>query len=173
MDSTIKIVNIKFTAKEKPKKKIPNSRIIANTNKWNYDNITYVDELRILTDLKNNIQNDDTIFLNNEIKKKLSGYKNQDTLKKKYNEDKFITLENTLIKLIECGTKCLYCNNKCKIFYKYVKDSNQWSLDRIDNNLGHNSDNIEIACLKCNLRRKTITPDKYILTQTLTSIKKI
>ena len=59
------------------------------------------------------------------------------------------------------------------MFYRYVRDIQQWSLDRIDNNYGHNRDNVEIACLKCNLRRKTIAPDKYILTQEITKIKKI
>ena len=39
--------------------------------------------------------------------------------------------------------------------------------------LKNNFDNVEIACLKCNLRRKTITPDKYILTQQIHNIKKI
>ena len=172
MDDSSKIINIEI--KEKPnKKKEKNTRIITKESKWKYDNITYDDEITILTDLKNNILNDDTELLKNEIKKKLSGYKNQDVLKKKYNPDKFVTVENTINKLIDCGTKCMYCNCNSKMFYKYVRDNNQWSLDRIDNNYGHNTDNVEIACLKCNLRRKTITPDKYILTQKIHNIKKI
>lgn len=172
MDDSSKIINIEI--KEKPnKKKKKTARIITKESIWKYDNITYDDEIIILTDLKNNILNDDTELLKSEIKKKLSGYKNQDVLKKKYNPDKFVTVEDTINKLIHCGTKCMYCNCNSKIFYKYVRDINQWSLDRIDNNYGHNSDNVEIACLKCNLRRKTITPDKYILTQQIHNIKKI
>lgn len=170
MNDSSKIINIEI--KEKPNKK-KSCRVITKESKWKYDNVTYDDEIKILRDLKNNILNDDTELLKSEIKKKLCGYKNQDVLKGKYNSDKFVTIEDTINKLIECGTKCMYCNSNSKIFYKYVRDINQWSLDRIDNNYGHNSDNVEIACLKCNLRRKTITPDKYILTQKINNIKKI
>lgn len=171
MSNDMKIINIEI--KDTPKKKEKSSRVITKKDVWNYDSITYDDEIKILTDLNNNILNDDTKLLKREIKKKLSGYRNQDVIKKKYNEEKFITLEQTINKLIECGTVCMYCNDKSRIFYKYVRDINQWSLDRIDNNHGHNFDNVEIACLKCNLRRKTITPDKYILTQQIHNIKKI
>ena len=171
-NDSIKIVNVEIKEK-KNKKREKSSRLITKESKWKYDNMTYDDEMRILIDLKNNILNDDTILLKNEIKKKISGYKNQDVLKNKYDETKFIKLNEILKKLIDCGNECLYCNGKAKIFYKYVRDINQWSLDRIDNNFGHNSDNVEIACLKCNLRRKTIAPDKYILTQQINNIKKI
>ena len=172
INDSIKKINIDI--KEKPqKKKEKSSRLITKESRWKYDNITYDDEIKILNDLKNDILNEDTLLLKNEIKKKISGYKNQDVLKKKYDESKFIKINEILKKLIDCGNECLYCHGKAKIFYKYVRDMKQWSLDRIDNNFGHNSDNVEIACLKCNLKRKTITPDKYILTQQIHNIKKI
>lgn len=175
MDTTIKKIDIKFNVDDNSKKKSnnPNPRVITNNKNWKYDNITHHDEIKILNDLKNDIDNEDTKILKRELKKKLSGYKNQDILKNKFNNEEFITLEETLTKIIECKTICLYCNYKSKLFYKYVRDTNQWTLDRIDNNFGHNANNVEISCLKCNLRRKTITPDKYILTQKLTNIKKI
>jgi len=171
MDDNIKRIVIDF--QEKPKKKEKTKRIITKDIVWNHDNLSYDDELKILNDLKNNILNDDTKILKNEIKKKLSGYKNQDVIKKIYNPDKFINIEQTLTKLIDCGCKCLYCNSNSRIFYKYVRDTNQWSLDRVDNNFGHNSDNVEISCLRCNLRRKTISIDKYLLTHQINNIKKI
>lgn len=175
METTIKKIDIKFNIDDNSKKKSknPNLRVIANTTKWKYDDITYDDEIKILNDLKNNVQNEDTKILKSELKKKLAGYKNQDILKNKFNDKQFITLEETLTKIIACKTICLYCNCKSKLFYKYIRDTNQWTLDRIDNNFGHNADNVEISCLKCNLKRKTISPDKYILTQQLTTIKKI
>ena len=123
--------------------------------------------------MKDKIINEDTKLLKSEIKKKISGYRNQDIIKKKYDEEKFISYENIIKKLIDCGNRCLYCNEQTKIFYKFVRDSSQWSLDRIDNNYGHNFDNVEISCLRCNLRRKTITTEKYILTKQITNIKKI
>lgn len=171
MDENTKKIFIDF--KEKPKNKEKTSRLITKEIIWNYDNITYDNELTILNDLKNNIINDDTKILKNQIKKKISGYKNQDVIKKIYNPDKFINLQQTLTKLIECGCKCLYCSTNSKIFYKYVRDTNQWSLDRVDNNLGHNFDNVEISCLKCNLQRKTTSLDKYLLTHQINNIKKI
>ena len=127
MDENTKKIFIDF--KEKPKNKEKTSRLITKEIIWNYDNITYDNELTILNDLKNNIINDDTKILKNQIKKKISGYKNQDVIKKIYNPDKFINLQQTLTKLIECGCKCLYCSTNSKIFYKYVRDTNQWSLD--------------------------------------------
>ena len=29
-----------------------------------------------------------------------------------------------------------------------------WTLDRIDNNIGHNTDNVVISCLACNLQKR-------------------
>ncbi len=167
------IKKIEIEIKERPKKKEKNSRVITKEIKWKYDDVTYDDEIQILNDLKDEIINEDTKLLKSEIKKKISGYKNQDIIKKKYDEEKFISYENIIKKLIDCGNRCLYCNEQTKIFYKFVRDSSQWSLDRIDNNYGHNCDNVEISCLRCNLRRKTITTEKYILTKQITNIKKI
>tara|TARA_B100000900_G_C20551424_1_gene704889 strand:- start:412 stop:933 length:522 start_codon:yes stop_codon:yes gene_type:complete len=173
MNNNNDVKKIEIEIIEKPQIKEKNTRVITKGKKWEYDNITYDDEIQILNDLKNGIKNNDTQLLKSEIKKKLSGYRNQDVLKKKYDEDKFISYEDTIKKLIDCGCKCLYCNGESKIFYKYVRDTNQWSLDRIDNKYGHNNDNVEISCLKCNLRRKTITTEKYILTKQIVNIKKI
>lgn len=171
MEDNIKKIIVDI--KEKPKKKIKTDRLITKETVWNHDNITYENEMEILKDLKNNIINEDTKLLKKEIKKKLSGYKNQDVIKNKYNPESFINIHQTINKLIDCGCKCLYCGGISKIFYKFVRDVNQWSLDRIDNNFGHNYNNVEIACLKCNLKRKTTTLDKYILTHQINNVKKI
>ena len=82
MDENTKKIFIDF--KEKPKNKEKTSRLITKEIIWNYDNISYDNELTILNDLKNNIINDDTKILKNQIKKKISGYKNQDVIKKIY-----------------------------------------------------------------------------------------
>lgn len=173
MENNEDIKKIEIEIKERSKKKEKNSRVITKEIKWKYDDVTYDDEIQILNDLKDKIINEDTKLLKSEIKKKISGYRNQDIIKKKYDEEKFISYENIIKKLIDCGNRCLYCNEQTKIFYKFVRDSSQWSLDRIDNNYGHNFDNVEISCLRCNLRRKTITTEKYILTKQITNIKKI
>ncbi len=47
----------------------------------------------------------------------------------------------------------------------------QWSLDRINNDIGHNSGNLLIACLECNLKRRRINCDNFNFTQNMKIIK--
>ena len=49
----------------------------------------------------------------------------------------------------------------------------QWSLDRIDNDYGHNHDNVVISCLECNLKRRCIDMNKYKESKKFRYIKKI
>ena len=46
-----------------------------------------------------------------------------------------------------------------------MKQDNQWTLDRIDNYMGHNYNNVLISCLKCNLQRGNINKDKFLFTK--------
>jgi len=94
-------------------------------------------------------------ILNKELKKKIAGYKGQDNKKHIYDDDNFITLERVYEKLIESKHKCYYCKCDVKIIYNNNREPLQWTLDRIDNNLGHNYDNCVICCLKCNLVQKS------------------
>lgn len=89
-----------------------------------------------------------------ELTKKLSNYKQQDKRKKRYNEDKFIILESLLEKLVMTKIRCNYCKEQCLIFCKNVRDKKMWTLDRIDNNIGHNKNNVVISCLGCNLQKR-------------------
>jgi 5-methylcytosine-specific restriction endonuclease McrA len=107
-----------------------------------------------------------------EIEKKISGYKRQDIEKELYNKDKFIDMEQVLSELMACKLKCHYCNTKCYILYNEVLSKTQWTVDRIDNNYGHNKGNIVIACLNCNLRRGTMDSDRFKLGKQLKFIKK-
>ena len=56
---------------------------------------------------------------------------------------------------------CNYCREKCFVIYKEVLFSYQWTLDRINNDMGHIKDNVVISCLKCNLQRKTMDYDRF------------
>ena len=58
-----------------------------------------------------------------------------------------------------------------KLLYKIVRDSQQWTLDRIDNSLGHTYTNIVICCLECKLKRRTQTRKKYLFTKQLKLVK--
>jgi hypothetical protein len=106
-----------------------------------------------------------------QINKKISGYKQQDVTKKVYNEEKFISYEHIVNKLIECDLKCRYCNSEMLLLYDITRESKQWTVDRVDNNLGHNNDNYFLSCLDCNLKKKRKSDEKFLFTKQLNIIK--
>ena len=57
------------------------------------------------------------------------------------------------------------------VLYENVRDPKQWSVDRINNDLGHNNDNYVLACLDCNLKRRCRSSDKFLFTKQLNIIK--
>lgn len=111
-------------------------------------------------------------FLVKEITKKLQGYKQQDSKHNIYSKYHFISMNNTIQRLVECKLSCFYCKTKLMLFYKEFKQPNQWTLDRIDNSMGHNSNNVVISCLECNLKRRNTDLNKFLYSKQL-SIKKI
>ena len=106
------------------------------------------------------------------LMKKLQGYRYQDIKKCILCEPKFITFDKMIERLVESKLQCFYCNCDLTIIYDDCRQKNQWTLDRIDNSCGHNKDNILIACLECNLKRRDMDKDKFYFTQNL-QIKKI
>ncbi len=110
-------------------------------------------------------------MLKKAINKKLSSYKQQDIKNKIYGENFFISFDNTIEKLVECKMRCYYCNNKLRLIYEEIKDDNQWTLDRINNDMGHNDNNVLISCLKCNLKRRNINHEKFKFTKNLNIVK--
>jgi hypothetical protein len=107
-------------------------------------------------------------LLINHIKTKIHSYRHQDNLKKKYNESKFIDLDYVISLLIESELKCHYCDCKTYLLYEIVREMKQWSLDRINNDLGHNKGNLVMACLECNLKRRRTNKDAFFITKNLT-----
>jgi hypothetical protein len=100
-----------------------------------------------------------------QIQQKLYGYKNQDILKNKYNAAKFITVDGVFSLFLREDMRCYYCHKVVLLLYEFIREQKQWSLDRIDNSMGHNNDNLYLACLSCNLRRRCLYPEKYVMTQ--------
>ena len=80
-----------------------------------------------------------------QIERKISSYKQQDNDKKLLNLEKFINLKHIVDSLIKCELKCYYCNNEMSVLYEVVREHKQWTVDRIDNDLGHNCDNYILA----------------------------
>ena len=108
-----------------------------------------------------------------ELTAKLNGYKQQDVKKKMYEPSSFITMEQLQSKLIDELLTCVFCNIQVKLLYDKVRDDAQWTLDRIDNDLGHSSANTQIACLKCNLQRRRLDYDKFHWTKNLVITKEM
>ena len=102
-----------------------------------------------------------------QISIKLDGYKKQDVDKKKWDSSEFVDLMYVIDLLVESRLICFYCKEHVKILYKEVRDPKQWTLERIDNAIGHNRKNVEIACLSCNVRRRTMYFEKYRFTKQL------
>ena len=107
-----------------------------------------------------------------EIDKKITGYKSQDINKERYQENN-ITQEETIEKIVCSKLKCNYCNCKMLIFYNKVRDKEQWTLDRINNDLAHTCKNVVVCCLRCNLQRRCQNNDKFLFTKQLKIVKKL
>jgi len=102
------------------------------------------------------------------IKKKISSYKQQDKNKKILRKEfPIITFDEVTEKLVESKLKCYYCKCEILLLYKQVREKKQWTLDRIDNSVGHHKDNVVISCLECNLKRRTTEIDRFTFTKQL------
>ena len=106
-----------------------------------------------------------------QIKHKISSYKQQDILKKLLAEDKFVTFEQVINLLVDSQLKCHYCSEFMNVIYEIVRMNKQWSLDRIDNNQGHNDGNLVIACLACNLKRRKVNKDDFFMTKNMKIVR--
>jgi hypothetical protein len=107
-----------------------------------------------------------------ELKKKHTGYKQQDICKNLLVEKKFISFDQLQEKLVLSKLTCYYCKKNMLLMYDKPREETQWTLDRIDNDMGHNNDNVVIACLKCNLKRRRTNSDKFKFTKQMKIIKK-
>ena len=65
----------------------------------------------------------------------------------------------------------MYCRECCELIYKDVMAPRQWTLDRIDNDQGHNDGNVAIACLACNLQRRTMDAERFKFGKQLRIVK--
>jgi hypothetical protein len=177
--------------------KKPRKRIVANTKKWN----DFMTENYILnhiqhtwlhtlcrdldisytiheSDILSNAMKEESIisaeniaFLKNQIQQKINGYKYQDMKKNIYIPDSFVTLSDTLQILDSSQMKCFYCETQVCIWYEFAREPKQWTLERIDNKYGHTRENVEIACLSCNLKRRTMYHERYVFTKKMKIVK--
>ena len=153
---------IKKLTKEKAP---PKKRVIASKWELEPDYFTTEKQLSLL-------EQESEPLIKTEIDHKISAYKQQDVVKKVYTYDEFITFDYVKQMILECKLSCHYCKGAMLILYEHVREMNQWSLDRINNSLGHNVGNVVISCLKCNLNRRNLNSDKFLFTKQMTIVRK-
>ena len=156
---------INIGQKEKKERKI--------IQKWKYKDF--------LLESKNHISIVNQLFLEQsfngdnttkkELHKKINSYKQQD-IKKDKNLDGLISYEELLEKLVLSKLKCYYCRKDVLLLYENNREQKQWTLDRLDNSLGHTKENVVVCCLKCNLERRCLNDEKFLFTKQMRLIKK-
>lgn len=141
--------------------------IIHSEEVYNVEN-----HFQYIGDIYNNREFNYTLYINKEIKKKYNSYIQQDKHKNKYNPDLHISYRQLIEKLYFSQLKCYYCNQSVFLIYKDKVNKLQWSLERLDNNIGHYDTNTCISCLDCNLKRRTSNHEYYKKYKTIV-IKKV
>ena len=151
----------KLTKEKTPPKKR------AITNKWDLEPDVFTSDKQLVL-----LEQATEPLIKTEIDHKISAYKHQDVLKRLFIPDEFITFDYVKQMILKCKLCCHYCKEPTLILYENVREMNQWSLDRINNFLGHNVDNVVISCLKCNLNRRNLNSDKFLFTKQMTIVRK-
>ena len=148
----------------------------SRTMKWTIDDtfFTHDKQLEVLRRL---IADDTTLderkFFIKEINNKLNGYARQDKENGIHAHDLsgIISLNATVELLLVSKLRCAYCRECCELIYKDVMAPRQWTLDRVDNDRGHSGDNVTLACLACNLQRRTMDADRFKFGKQLRIVK--
>jgi len=96
-----------------------------------------------------------------EIDGKRKAYIYQDKHHNIYDPRYTVTTNRIVELLVNAELVCHYCREICQVTYKEAMCRRQWTLDRIDNNYGHNDANVVIACLDCNLKRGTMDAERF------------
>ena len=167
-----KIINIKGISNVKQFKK---DTVREITKKWNIEDTVYtshVKQVSLINTLYIQNECEHKEIICKELNKKLQGYKNQDVKNDFFNVSLFTTHENLLEQLVISKLKCSYCKKPIYILYKNIREPLQWTLDRINNNEGHNINNCVISCLTCNIQKKRMNDNTFRFSKQLTVIKK-
>lgn len=160
---------IKEHKTEKDKK-----RVAAENWTFPSENFLYEKQIKMIKDIHtNNYNSTDEVskIALQQINRKIYGYKQQDIIKKLLNENEFIHIESIINKMVECELKCYYCSDTMNVLYDISREMKQWSVDRIDNDKGHNLNNYFLACLECNLKRRRRSDDKFLFTKQMKIVK--
>ena len=172
--------------KGEPDKKTKKQRLITQSEKWtvrseyydpcrqwkclfssqNSDSSTNDDFIGTVADVKSSEEKVRNIA-KQQIVTKICGYKSQDMKNVLFDPEKFVNLEYVMNLLQMSQMKCFYCKEMVQVLYEHVREPRQWTLDRLENDQGHNKSNVIIACLNCNLRRRCMYHERYVFTKQL------
>ncbi len=128
-------------------------------------------QIELLNKLYLNEDYDGIEFMKKEVERKIQSYKNQDIKKNKFHKEKLIKYEECLEKLVVSKLKCYYCKKNCLVYYENKLEQQQWTLDRLNNDIGHEKENVVICCYKCNIKRGRLNDEKFKFTKQLRVVK--
>lgn len=98
------------------------------------------------------------------VASKVRSYLAQDAKKQR---DGSLDVDGVIECMVSCSMKCYYCSEIVRVHYTEARDPRQWTLDRVDNSLGHTLANVVVSCLACNLKRRVTDQAKFEFTQNL------
>lgn len=161
---------------KEPEEKERKKRNVTESKRW-IDQISVADflhenQVKVLRSLKDDMLGEKQILLRSQLTEKIRGYRSQDIAKDLLDPTQFIDYDFVVSKLIECELHCFYCKEPMVVFYTHSREPKQWSIERIDNTYGHNKNNVEMACLTCNIRRRCMYHERFRFTKQL-QLKKI
>lgn len=148
------------------------TKISSASKKWCVDNSFFTIEKQqdilndvnayIVDEYQKDVSTKHVLCFMQLLKAKINSYKSQDIKKFKSVNDDFVTELIIIEKLNACNLKCRFCKKEMFLLYDKVRDIYQWTLDRIDNDLGHTKNNVNIVCLRCNLKRGKRTETNFL-----------
>lgn len=143
-----------------------------NSQSMPADYFTIEKQLDLLSELYNQNMNWEHFkTIQTQLDTKLGSYKQQDILKKRLDDSQFVSLAYVVQLLYESDMICHYCKEKMFLLYDIAREMKQWTLDRVNNDVGHNVGNCLPACLDCNLKRRRTNKDSFLFTKQLNIVK--
>ena len=151
---------------------VKKERVVIDKEHWDFGDIQY--DALYQFDVLQTRDKDARCFdkMMQQVNRKINSYKQQDKTKNLFNPAVIVQNADVLSLLLQCECRCFYCRELVFVLYKNVREPKQWTLERIDNDYGHNRDNVTFACLDCNVRRRTMYHERYVFTKQLV-VKKI
>jgi hypothetical protein len=179
-DKKVIINELTTNGSKQIKKKEKEKKMRVETKTWglNNEDLSFETQLGLLNALFNKTHNNNELInprhiamIVSHIKAKISGYKQQDILKGKFLDTEFVSFTDVIDLLTQSKMRCHYCACETYLLYEIVRENKQWSLDRINNEIGHNRNNLLIACLECNLKRRRTNKDAFFFTKNLQIVR--